>query len=391
MTTVTRYELESLDLASRSATVCSTGLPSETPARLACPPPLSRPLIDRTTRIRREGSGKDSGDCFTITHSGPGRPSAMPQALPRWEAAWAVLPLWSILPGGETAGRVEVALPREETGLFLPECAAVPFDDAAFVCLYAGFLMERRTIQGVTIEVLAPGADALAVGAMLGERVWQALTARFGQPGLDRLVMSYEPQSPRLRLDKGLALILGRFAFCRFVPRHLAWSDSAGSADLADLVAHELTHIFTESTAPAGSWLSEGLTTYLARRILVDHGIVGKRHFGRWLRRARRNAGRNPQAGSISLRTAAARFADPTAANLVYNQGFLASAALDAILGGSLPDVARGLFQDHTAKGRPFDEQDFRAALPRAARDFHDRMVDEPGLPIPLPSDIPSR
>lgn len=313
------------------------------------------------------------GTRYRVTAPWP-RSEGWPQLDPRIGAGWAVLPLWALLAGYAEDEPIRVGLRTRNAVEAWPDA---PLNRSALLpyAVLSG-LRDVTPTTAATHLMLVPEAAESGLVAIVDPAL-AALEARFGALPVERTLISVEPQRRDTGREKGYAHHADDLLYARLIYRVATDGRVAAPRDLQDLVVHELLHHHLPTEAPAGSWLVEGLVTYLARRILSEAGLADDATWNGWRARAHRDLAENPQTGKLALSDAAERFGEAHVPNFVYAKGFLLGEALDARLDGRLGSIARSLVSD---RGTITPDR-FVQVLPEPVRRAYARWHEETGMP----------
>ncbi|MDJ0630682.1 MAG: hypothetical protein QNJ44_20670 [Rhodobacter sp.] len=178
-----------------------------------------------------------------------------------------------------------------------------------------------------------------------------------------------EPQRCDHGYEKGYALVYQSGLWCRAQLRPGSASGTPHERACAvELIVHEILHHMLEFDTPPGHALTEGLITFLARRLVAEAGHAGPRWLDALAGKAQRDLRRWHLQG-MTLGTASRRFFSAESARRVaYRKGFLLMREIDKDLGGRLPALCRRLAARSALTGARLTEARFVAALPRRAR-----------------------
>lgn len=281
-------------------------------------------------------------------------PSRIDAAFPQLDVScghgWAVWPLW----------RLRLVDERVEH---------TPNDDGEpLAWRSSGLAVAELASPGIIVE----HPPELTVARDIAADALRALTRSFGPLPWPRLHILIELQSADRGHEKGYALVYPSGMWCRAQLR----PDAAGHGPkdrrrATELVVHELLHHALEFDTPAGHFLTEGLITYLARRLLVDAGLAGPTWLASLAAEARHDL-RQWHLDDMSLQAASVRFFRSEAARrAAYRKGFLLARALDAELQGRLVDVCSALVRRARVAGFRLTEPHFLASIGGPARTIY--------------------
>jgi hypothetical protein len=241
-------------------------------------------------------------------------------------------------------------------------------------------LMRGSTRVHLTTPPMEPALFALferALGVLIrwrGALPWRELN------------ILLESQNPDSHRERGYAHAASDGSiWCRALirPGRTPAAAFADPAAAAELIVHELLHLLLEFDTPAGHLLTEGLITYLARRLLVLAHVAPPV----WMSATSDLAAseiRQSRYRRHSLDWATTRFFDNLdARRLAYRKGHLTMRALDDLLGGQLPRVARDLSLLQARRGRPLAEKDILSRITPKGRDLYRRALSAVGENAP--------
>ncbi len=240
--------------------------------------------------------------------------------------------------------------------------------------------------SGLT-RVALPGAALLhtpdlQTAPRLAQAALQALQHRFGPLPWSTVNLLVELQTTDYGRDKGYAFIYDCDMWCRAMVRPNAGRNAPLDPRTAiELIVHEMLHHVIEFDTPAGHFLTEGLVTWLARKLVVETGHA-KPH---WLVELSKQAARDLrmwQLQTMSLREVPKRFfVSEPARRVSYRKGFLLSMDLDHAMNGRLADLCVSLVARARRIGHRLTERQFLQALPRPARRIY---IAATGVPRPI-------
>ncbi len=365
-----RYTVVRIDLAKVEVEITTD---ASADAILAAPPRLSflRQRLGPEVEILATGH---AGTRYRIGPDWPGSDS-WPQVNARFGPGWAVLPVWALIAGAPQDCPVHIRSEVADAEDVVPDCPCPCGDLAPFVIL-SGFKADTQE-TGPRI-LLSPEAESAGLGR-LTRAATAALLARFGPLPCARALISLEPQAPDTGREKGYAHLAEGLLFARLLFRADADGHPVSPDDLCDLVVHELLHHYLRTEDVTGSWLVEGLVTYLARRILCDAGKISDAAWQAWRQRAKEDLARNPMLGNLSLASAPERFGEAHVPNLVYAKGFLVGEALDRQLDGRLAAISQDLVRN-SPEGA-ITPAGFAAMLPASVRKTFYGWLAATGMP----------
>jgi len=130
--------------------------------------------------------------------------------------------------------------------------------------------------------------------------------------------------------------------------------------DVTVLAAHECLHFYLGgalvaepeppfNNAPDVIWLIEGVTEYLAYRLMLQAGVMSREEYDAVAERKREKIAELGSRGTLSMAAAARMLDDSSVYELVYERGFLVAELLDREMSqcgeGSFDDALRDLFE----------------------------------------------
>lgn len=305
-----------------------------------------------------------------------------PQLYPRWSGKRFAIPIWSLIatPGKKFNKPIKISVSKRAVpagNLFraIPHEQLRIFDDGMF-CLLGGYQKRTFTIHGLPVSVHFENAKD---GKYLTDLVRKTLSAHyryFNEWLIKRLNLVIEEQSPRLKKQKGGLFINNSYGFGRYTVRYVRPTSRFEECSLIDLLEHELLHYYIETTAPAGSWFVEGLTTYLSRKLLVETEVFTSKDWLAIVRATYKDYLKNPLGPKTSVNSATKRIWEPRYGNLLYNKGFLITYLLDIELEGRLLEIGQDLYRKKIRRGKPFSEAYFMSILPASVAKKLTRLLD---------------
>jgi hypothetical protein len=379
---IVRYQICQIDSVKRTVVV-KTSLPlaEVLSGKLKCPLFPRHPII-----LEDISPAKGAQSQYIVSFRQLTPHQYYPPIYPVWRDASFVLPLWSLLiaPGDNRVLKVAVSLNRrvgapEGIRLIFPS-GPIPLEKAMGFCLMGGFLSRRIHLEKTPVTMYVPHRGVQNYLQTLTELVLPVICRFFGFWIWRDLHLIYEEQSPRLSKQKAMLFSYGSKGLGRFIFQSLEPADHWERLTQMDLIAHEIMHYYLDTTEPAGSWLVEGLTTYVTRKLLLETGLYSQDDWLAWVDRAYQECLDNPLCHKTSLATTYRRFWNPRYANVIYNKGFLVACLLDRDLGGILPALGRDLFQEKVSYNDQFRREEFEAKLPDAARRLLRRLLRQRDL-----------
>jgi predicted metalloprotease with PDZ domain len=247
--------------------------------------------------------------------------------------------------------------PREGT-LFVPESVHELWSGGAAVGAYRPIRMQSGLARvTVLTDDNGGGTSGLSVANRLLPVLREAVDL-FGRPPRgDRLdvLAVYRTYPPSERRSVMMGVSEENSFFC------LATPDRYNKlSDITALAAHECLHFYLGgalvarpelpyNNAPDVIWLIEGVTEYLAYRLMRDVGVLTPAEFDDVAEHKIRKMAALGGRADLSLAAAARLFEDPEVYELVYHRGFLVAELLEremAVCGADAFDEAlRDLFE----------------------------------------------
>jgi hypothetical protein len=293
----------------------------------------------------------------------------IPPLYPAWHGDKFSLPLWCLmlLPESRPQPYVMVGLntaaKRKNTHLICPALPAPAPEFGAF-SLIGGYRMSKFALRGIGIYLYFANQEDQPYLKGLVKAVLSKHYDYFNQWLWPRIHLLFERQVPRMKKQKAMLFSAKDLAFGRYVLRSIQPVKIFEKVSQIDIIEHEILHYYIDTDSPAGSWVVEGLTTYLSRRLLFEAGLLTEEDWSALVKDAFKECRNNPLCHTTSLNTAPSRFWDARYGNVIYNKGFLLACLLDQELKGGLMAVAKDLFQLKVRYGQQFTEKDFFSRLP---------------------------
>lgn len=256
-------------------------------------------------------------------------------------------PVWASWPGGP--------------GAWLPQ---TPHDLWSGVAAGGSFHASRMGNESVAVTVLTESGISRVMGTTIANRLLPVLREMHdlfgGSPRgetLDVLAL-YRTQAPRRRLS----LMSGNSEESAFLC--LATPDRYRDADqLTLLAAHECLHFYLGGAVTASPeppfrntpdliWLMEGVTEYLAHKLMKKTGVLTREQFHAVCREKDLRYRDTPGWDALTLADAARDMDDMSVYSLVYTKGFLVGYLLDREMSRrsgpeAFENALRVLFRDH--------------------------------------------
>lgn len=244
-----------------------------------------------------------------------------------------------------TAGwRVLAPWPEPEPGRFVPPSPGALANDLVALGCWSAREVETAGCR-ITLAA-APGLEPVLARALpLVAPITRREIECFGRPPRERYLFLFGlPLAPGESPPPGTAFLAGSpktgsmtLAVAGELPSR-EWNERLGH-----LVAHEFHHTFAQSAYAVGGemrFVNEGLTDYVAYRVLAELGIIDEQRFYALLGDKANAWMRSPLAARLSLVEAGADehfFAAGDAMHLTYDGGLVFGALLDGALRAARP------------------------------------------------------
>jgi hypothetical protein len=154
---------------------------------------------------------------------------------------------------------------------------SVPMEKALGFCLLGGLLTGRIHLGKTKITMYVPHRDVQEYLQTLTEMLIPVIRQFFGSWIWRDLSLVYEEQVPRLAKQKAMLFSHNSMGLGRYTFQSLQPTDHWERLTQLDLIAHEIIHYYLDTTDPASSWLVEGLTTYVTRKLLFETGVYSEK------------------------------------------------------------------------------------------------------------------
>jgi len=268
---------------------------------------------------------------------------------------------------------------------------------ASTLAIAGGYRALARTVGTTTLVLAAAGSWSFEDEELLDVtcRIVATEVAMFGTPRRERylFVLDRNPVQGEARFDY-YGLHEGGNIVLLIDPR----LDRSQLIDTPmSIIAHEFLHNWNgEMLRPASNdflWFTEGVTTYLSHRVLLDAGIITERQYAAHAAAVAERYRGNPLRATVAIGEAGnSDMGDKNRVSLLYDGGFVAARALDRRLAVesagrcTLVDVLRDLCA--RAGERPtIDEAGFAAAVRQRCgveiEPFLNTIVHTPAPPFP--------
>ena len=330
----------------------------------------------------RAGIQSDAG--YTVIEA-PAPTPGFPQLDVTSGETWSVWPLWALMPVSNSIqnGRVTVSVQGSDADT----ASVFDLSRGDGLCWMAdGLTEDPPATAGTSIRLQTP-PDTPYLRSIFDDAM-HALTRWYGPLPWTELNVLVEEQAEDTFRQRGFAhRAANGSVWCRALLR--PGSTRTNRAEATELIVHELLHLLLEFDTPPGHLLTEGLITYLARRLLVSARLVP----GSWLDRQNHLAQREARQSGWqrhSLDWATDLFFESLEARrLAYRKGHIAMFDLDRELNWRLPQIARNLARLSALRRAPLNEVDFVNRLPLRGRLTYKRALTGVGVNTPGAKALP--
>lgn len=340
----------------------------------------------RVTDLRATARG---GSTYSLSFAEIKPETNFPPIYPIWRKDTFAIPLWCLMLVPEPCSKrpAKVAIGREGKRALIDGsvqliCPRVLTSISALsgFCLFGGYESANLAMSDTRITLHFANASDRHYLLDVVKRVLSTHEKFFGEWLWPRIHMLFEAQQPRLRKQKAMLFSDKSLALGRYILQSIEPQDPFEKITQQDIIEHEILHYYIDTASPAGSWLVEGLTTYLSRKLLFEAGILTELDWICLVRDALKECGNNPLCHTTTLNAATARYWDVRYGNVIYNKGFLLACLIDQELVGGLMSIAKDLYQNKIRFGHQFSEADFLERLPFRFRNRFLRLLRKKNL-----------
>lgn len=306
----------------------------------------------------------EGGCVYSLSFASLRRETELPQLFPIWNGKRVFLPGWSFLLFPLITKRKKFSLKiadelQQNIIGMTPE--PVPFDAARDTCIICNYSSVELNIHNCRFKIFCGNKAHEFFLAGIVKKILYAHYSHFKKWLYPQYNFIFDQQNPVLAKQAGYSFFSENIGFSRLYVRHAVADNDEKLVDLMDLIEHELLHPYIEARTPSGSWLVEGLTTYLARKILYKGNVFNRFQWQYIVRKSFLDYLNNPLAEKVSIKDAEKKFFEKGYGNLIFNKGFFIAFLLDKRI--NLLDITTKLFPIRILKGKMITNKDFNSFI----------------------------
>lgn len=278
-----------------------------------------------------------------------------PMIYPIFSSKTCFLPAWSLLLiPKENKAEINIEIASNLKNAVYIASDKISTEDLLETFIIYNYKEFDFTVKKNKIKVFCPDQESLSHISKIVQNILKAHFNIFSEPFFDKYYLVFDPM---LKGRKGVGFTAQTY---HLMPQYLIPKTREQELSLIELTEHEICHWFIESSELFGTYMVEGLNTYVAQKILYSVGVIDKEDFDYYLSDMYKRMLNNPLGRTISVKETEKIWAstlDSRYGELVYTKWPLITYLLDQKT--SILDIAKNMFTQKVSKGEMVSEKDF--------------------------------